>query len=239
MSFIFNFGIPGLMEVLPADMRARFDALGVEKRYQDKQHIQSRGDQTKGFSVIKSGAVCFGKTDKEGRFITTAVLEAGQCYGEFTVFGGLPRTHDGYAEGPTVISHLSKTKFDQLLLDEPALAAPIISLLTVRLHHMLEWVDDLRRYPLRYRLGKNLLLMVKGMEDSLIAATQSELADLMGVSRVAVAQALADYKRSGFVATEYGGLRLLDKEGLRSWLRQFETIDPVVPATPLFTDAAL
>ncbi|MFC4349158.1 Crp/Fnr family transcriptional regulator [Kordiimonas lipolytica] len=239
MSFIFNFGIPGLMEVLPPEMRARFDAIGAVKRYHHKQHIQSRGDRTAGFSVIKSGSVVFGKSDREGRFITTAVLEAGQCYGEFTVFGGLPRTHDGYAEGETVISHLSKAQFDQLLLDEPTLAAPIISLLTVRLHHMLEWVDDLRRYPLKYRLGKALLSMVKGSGDAFIAATQSALADLMGVSRVAVAQVLADYKALGFVATEYGGVRVLDRGGLRAWLQGFETIDPVVPTTPLFTDAAL
>jgi len=239
MSFVFNFGIPGLMEVLPEHTRARFDAVGSLKRYRDKQHIQSRGDQTAGFSVIKSGSVVFGKSDREGRFITTAVLEAGQCYGEFTVFGGLPRTHDGYAEGETVISHLSKAQFDQLLLDEPTLAGPIISLLTVRLHHMLEWVDDLRRYPLKYRLGKTLLLMMRGTEDGLIAATQSDLADLMGVSRVAVAQVLAHYKAKGFVGTEYGAVRVLDRSGLKAWLQGFETVDPVVSATPLFTDAAL
>jgi len=234
MSYIFNFGIPGLIQALDQRMRTRLDELGAEKRYRDKEHIQTRGDRTRGFSIIKKGSVCFGKTDTEGRFIVTAQLEAGQCYGEFTLFAGLPRTHDGYAVGDTVISHISKAKFDRLLSQEPQLAAPIISSLTMRLHNLLEWTDDLRRYPLRYRLGKNMLQMLKDGGGDFIEITQSELADLMGVSRVAVAQTLAEYRKLGFVASRYGGIEILNREGFKAWLEEFMQIDPIAPALAMF-----
>lgn len=234
MAYIFNFGIPGLIQALDQRMREQLDALGVEKGYRDGQHIQTRGDKTRGFSIIKAGGVRFGKTDVEGRFIVTAQLEPGQCYGEFTLFAGLPRTHDGYAVGQTVISHISKAKFDRLLEEEPQLAAPIISSLTMRLHNLLEWTDDLRRYPLRYRLGKNLLQMMPEGDDPIIKITQNELADLLGVTRVAVAQTLSDYRKLGFVASRYGGLELLDRPAFKAWLQEFVQIDPIAPALTMF-----
>jgi len=230
MSYIFNFGIPGLYQALTLRVRDRLDQLGVEQRYSDNQHIQTRGDKTRGFSIIKSGSVCFGKTDLDGRFIAAAILEPGQCYGEFTLFAGLPRTHDGYAVGETVISHVSKAKFDRLLADEPELAAPIISSLTLRLHNLLEWTDDLRRYPLKYRLGKSLLQMLKEAGGgSVIKITQSDLADLMGVSRVAVAQTLAEYKKLGFINLRYRGVDITNPTALKAWLGNFVQIDPIAP----------
>ena len=234
MSYIFNFGIPGLYRSLVPALQQKLDALGVSQRYKDGQHMQSRGDTTRGFSIIKSGAVCFGKTDLDGKFITAAVLEAGQCYGEFTLFADLPRTHDGYGVGDTVVSHISKAKFDHLLATEPTLAGPIISSLTMQLHNLLEWTDDLRRYPLKYRLGKNLLQLQassEGPREAIVKITQSQLADLLGVSRVAVAQTLAVYKKLGFVRMCYGGIEICDRPLFKNWLQAFVQLEPVAPAS--------
>jgi len=233
MRSIFNFGVPGLYEELSPALRGLLDTSGTIIKYADGQLIQTRGDKTRGFSIIKSGAVCFGKTDAEGRFITSVVYEPGQCYGEFTVLAGLPRTHDGIAVGETSICHISKATFDRLLADEPALAAPILASLTLRLHSLLEWADDLRRYPLKVRLGKQLLALVrapaKGTASSL-TVTQGDLAELMGVSRVAVAKILADYQRRGFVRLGYGKIEITNPNALEIWLQQFVQLDPISAA---------
>ncbi|TNE63853.1 MAG: Crp/Fnr family transcriptional regulator [Alphaproteobacteria bacterium] len=234
MSVIFNYGMPGLIALLPSALRTRLVALAVPLRYRDKQHIQSRGDRTQGLSIIQSGAVCFGKVDSEGRFMTAAVFEAGQCYGEFTLFAGLPRTHDGYAEGDTVISYVSKARFDQLLDEEPSLGRIYNSLLTIRMHYLLEWLDDLRRYPLKYRLGKTLLMMQAEAGTGRIDITQGALGEIMGVSRVAVAKVLADYRRRGFVRVVYGGLEIADEAALRDWLGTFAAVESIAPLVPLF-----
>lgn len=227
MSFIFNFGVPGLAKALSDTARQRLQQVGTLVRYQDGQHIQSRGDKTRGFSVIRSGAVCFGKTDAEGRFITTVVLEPGQCYGEFTLFAGLPRTHDGYAVGETAINHVTKTQFDALLAEEPALAAPIMTSLTMQLHSALEWIDDLRRYPLKVRLAKTLLSMSEQVGDRQFQVTQTQLADLMGVTRVAVAQALRFFRQQGYVQTIYGGLEITNCELFQVWLEDQQQLEQV------------
>lgn len=227
MSYNFNFGLPSLYRTFSPALRAKLDALGVDKHYRDGQLMQSRGDLTRGFSIIKSGAVCFGKMDADGKLITTAVYEAGQCYGEFTLFADLPRTHDGYAKGDVTVRHISKPKFDSLMMAEPTLAQPILKSLTMQLHSVLEWADDIRRHPLKYRLGKNLLQMAQMGSEPMIRATQSDLADLMGVTRVAVAGVLRDYKKRGFVTTSYGGLTLCDPDGFKLWLEHFNQLAPV------------
>ena len=232
MSYAYNFGVPELYQALGSVLQKKLDEAGVVRRYRDGQHMQSRGDATRGFSIIKSGAVCFGKTDEDGRFIAIATLDVGRCYGEFTLFAGLPRTHDGYAVGDTAVSHISKARFDRLLKTDPALGASIISSLTVQLHNVLEWTDDLRRYPLKYRLGKTLLQLErdsKTSDEGSVTITQNQLADLMGVTRVAVAQTLAIYKKQGFVATIYGGIKILDRTTFKNWLSQFVQIEPVAP----------
>jgi len=233
VSHAFNFGVSGLYQVLEPGLQQKLDAEGVLQRYRDGQHVQSRGDRTRGFSIIKKGAVCFGKTDEEGRFIAIATLDVGQCYGEFTLFAGLPRTHDGFAVGETVVSQISKARFDRLLEAEPALGARIISSLTIRLHNLLEWADDLRRYPLDYRLGKALLQLETDSEvssGSKIAITQRQLAELMGVTRVAVAQTLALYRKHGFVKTFYGSVKILDHAVFARWLDAYVQVEPVAPS---------
>jgi CRP/FNR family cyclic AMP-dependent transcriptional regulator len=229
VSYIFNFGIPGLMQALGETAQAKLDVMGSLQRYGDGQHIQSRGDETRGFSIIKSGSVCFGKTDRDGRFITTVVLEPGQCYGEFTLFAGLPRTHDGYAVGDTAINHVSKAQFDRLLTEQPELAAPIMTGLTLQLHSALEWADDLRRYPLKVRLGKALLTMHREAGRGVIEITQTELADLMGVTRVAVAGVLAKYQAEGFVVLKYGRVAVSNAVALKAWLEEFIQLEPMSP----------
>lgn len=227
MGYFFNFGVPGFMEVLTEEQRGVINGLGVLRRYSHRQHMQSRGDAEQAFSIIREGAVCFGKNDSDGRFIALAVLEVGQCYGEFTVFAGLPRTHDGYAQGETVVSHISKPVFDRLLLDRPDFAAPIIRLQTLRLHSALEWADDLRRYPLRFRLGKQLMIMVSAEAEGRLEVTQAELADLLGVSRVAISGALQEYQKRGFIRLVYGGVEIVDSAGFKTWLAEFVRLDPI------------
>jgi DNA-binding GntR family transcriptional regulator len=52
---------------------------------------------------------------------------------------------------------------------------------------------------------------------SLLRITQQELAYLVGLSRQRVNQALHRLQEQKLIAIEYGGLRVLDLQGLRSF----------------------
>ena len=226
--------LPNLFQQLPVGVRGRLTRLGASTSYASDQLIQTRGDYRRGLSVITEGAVCFGKNDAEGRFLASTTFEVGQSYGEFTLFTDLPRTHDAISVGATTILNISKNKFDMVLASEPALVSAVLTVLTMRLHNALELVDDLRRYPLKYRLGKNLLQMAKTENSNQLHITQSELADVMGVSRVAIGTILTLYKKEGFVEQKYGYLELADAAALKFWLQSFVQLDDVSP--PITTE---
>lgn len=71
--------------------------------YTDKQMIHCRGDQKPGLSIVKSGTVQVGVSGADGTFVLTTILGPGECFGEFTLFTELPRTHDIFAAGDTYI----------------------------------------------------------------------------------------------------------------------------------------
>ncbi len=227
MSYLPSLGMPELFQPLPEPLQQKLKSLGFVQTYSADQHIQSRGDRTRGFSIIESGSVCFGKMDEEGKFIVSAVFKAGQCYGEFTLFADLPRTHDGVAVEQTAIRHISKVEFDSVLASEPALSVHILSSLTMQLHSAMEWIDDLRRYPLKYRLAKSLLYIYSHQNNPCLTVTQSELADMMGVSRVAIGKELSFYKEQGFLEIKYGSLVLVGADAFREWLHAFAGLEPV------------
>ena len=229
MSYIPSLGVPSLYSSLPGLLRQKLDMLGSVNHYVPDQHIQSRGDETEAFSIITKGSVCFGKMDVEGKFLVSAVLKAGQCYGEFPLLAGLPRTHDGITVGETSIRHISRTAFEGLLNEEPELSVLMLKSVTEQLHNALEWIDDLRRYPLKYRLGKALLQMMKHHENPYLNINQHELADMLGVSRVAIGKELKDYKARGFITIHYGAVEITASAAFSRWVDSFLQLDPVMP----------
>ncbi len=227
MGYAPGFELKGLYGRLPDHLQRKLAVLGSLSRYSDGQHIQSRGDRTRGFSIIKTGAICFGKTDMDGKFMASAVFEPNQCYGELTLFADLPRTHDAVAVGETSVLHISKPEFDRLLDAEPELAKILLQSMSRQMHITLEWFDDVRRYPLKFRLGKSLLQLSAQRASVELKVTQSELADAMGVSRVAIGKELKDYKARGFIALKYGEIHILEGAGFKKWLAGFEQLEPI------------
>ena len=110
---------------------------------------------------------------------------------------------------------------------EPELARIIIASLTRQLHTTLERLDDLLRYPLKYRLGKSLLQLALAEGNDLLQVRQSELADIMGVSRVTVGKALSLFQKAGFIVLKYGSIKVVDRAEFHKWLKAFDQIEPL------------
>ena len=223
-----EFGIPGLLGMLSPRLRGAVEAAEVPVRYRDGVLIQARGDATPGLSVVRGGAVRIGNIGADGAHLTTAVLGLGQTFGEMTLFADLPRTFDARAYGPTTIGHINKTRFDRLLQAHPELAKPLLRSLSTQLHAALEFIDDLRRLPLIVRVAKVLATMVNTSKNTIVLeTTQAALADTIGVTRVSVANTLAELEREGLVRRGYGAIEIPDVKGLLSWVEQSSQLTPV------------
>lgn len=196
---------PPLLSLLGPDDRRRLLKAATRRRFADGAMIHMRGDPDPGLSIIHEGRVRFGNPAPDGSYLVASVLGPGEIFGEATLFANSPRTHEAVAVGATTIDAISAQAFFPLLDASPALARALLQVATARLYGALEALDDVQRLPLATQLAKLLLSMA---EDGVVHATQGEVAERAGVSRVSVGKALAALKESGLVATGYGAIRL-------------------------------
>jgi CRP-like cAMP-binding protein len=215
-----DYGLPGLQDTLPPDLNtALFDA-AISVSYTDGQLIQARGDTDPSLSIINSGAVRLGQIGVDGSYAAIAVMGPGQFFGEFTIFGGLPREFDAFAVGSTVIGHINQTRFDRLLDKHRGIRSFFLSFLAQRLHAALSFVDDLRHLPMVARVAKVLNMMHQAEPSSrAIKVTQEEIAEVLGVTRVSVNKALAELEEEGLISRAYGQINVASTEGIERWVR--------------------
>jgi CRP-like cAMP-binding protein len=97
---------------------ARLAAVLQPRDFSDGQLIFREGDPGEGMDFIASGAVRIekrtGAAGAEGSTKTLAILEAGDYFGEMTLFDQQPRSASAVASGPTQTLHLSAAAFSAL-----------------------------------------------------------------------------------------------------------------------------
>lgn len=210
---------PSFMDRLPEALREKIIQAGNLVSYNDGQLIHSRGDVKPGVSIVMSGSVQVGVYGIDGVFVMTTVLGPGQTFGEFTLFAGLPRTHDVAATGITQINQVSANAFNRLYDAEPDISRALLSTTLVRTHRLLEMTDARRRLPMRERTAKALftLMQTAGGSD-LYECRQSDLALTLGVSRMTLNTALKQLAGIGLIETGYGKIWLPDVDRMRTWV---------------------
>ncbi|MEZ7817935.1 MAG: Crp/Fnr family transcriptional regulator [Pseudomonadales bacterium] len=217
---------PLLDDLLPRDVSKQLEGIAIRSRYEDAQLIQTRGDAKTGLSIVRKGAVRVGNLGNDGSYLNTSVLKQGQTFGEFTLFAGLPRTHEVIAMGPTTVDEISGDKFMKLFDSEPRLAKALLTISMVRTHALLEFIDDLRRLPLPVHVGK--VIYAAAVETLVLNIRQEELAFTFGVSRVSVGKVLKSLATLGLIRLGYGKIHIVNKIEFRRWLTQRSLIAPLV-----------
>ena len=196
-------------------------SLSVLVKYSNGQLIHTRGEPKPGLSIVHSGAAHVGVNGIDGTFVTAAALGQGECFGEFTLFTDLPRTHDISSIGESQIYQISKSKFDALYEREASISRALLKTTLTRTHILLETLDALRRLPILERTAKTLLTMsyTLGRADSLIIK-QSDLAYSLGVTRVSLAKGLKQLASIELIELGYGRINFLDRDALARWVQQ-------------------
>ncbi|MDF1846034.1 MAG: Crp/Fnr family transcriptional regulator [Parvibaculaceae bacterium] len=220
MSGQLDYGLPGLQETLPTTLREALYDAAVSLNYSDGQLIQARGDTDPSLTIVKSGAARLGQIGIDGSYAGMAVMGPDQFFGEFTIFGGLPREFDAFAVGPTVIAKISKTRFDRLLDKHKGIRSYFLAFLAQRLHAALTFVDDLRRLPLNAQVAKTINMMHQADGKSpTVKVTHEELSEILGVTRVSINKALRQLEKSGLIERAYGRIEIPSPAKLDHWVQ--------------------
>ena len=194
------------------------------KRFKDGELIAARGEPPEEWIACARGAVRVSSTSISGKLITLAYVEPGIWFGDVSIFDGDRRTHDAYAHGESTILCVAKADFKKILAAHVELYEALLRLHARRIRQLYGLVEDLNTLPLRARLAKQLLHLVRsygvpslsnGGEVRIgLHLAQEELAQLLGASRQRVNQELKSMEREQAIRIEPGGLVIRDRTAL-------------------------
>lgn len=194
------------------------------KRHKDGDLIAARGEPPEDWIACARGAVRVSSTSISGKQITLTYVEPGIWFGDVSIFDGDRRTHDAYAHGDTTILCVATADFKKILALHVELYEALLRLHARRIRQLYGLVEDLNTLPLRARLAKQLLHLVRSygvpsLSDASevrigLQLAQEELAQLLGASRQRVNQELKSMERDGAIRIEQGGLVIRDRVAL-------------------------
>jgi CRP/FNR family cyclic AMP-dependent transcriptional regulator len=160
------------------------------KRHKDGDLIAARGEPPEDWIACAKGAVRVSSTSISGKQITLTYVEPGIWFGDVSIFDGDRRTHDAYAHGDTTILCVAKADFKKILALHVELYEALLRLHARRIRQLYGLVEDLNTLPLRARLAKQLLHLVRSygvpsLSDAGevrigLQLAQDELAQLLG-----------------------------------------------------------
>jgi CRP-like cAMP-binding protein len=154
-----------------------------------------------------------------GKTASFTGIAAGGWFGEGSMLKSEPRRYDVIALHDTRVACMRRDTFHWLLDNSIAFNRFIITQINERLGLFIGLLESERLLDVDARVARTMAALFHpvlhpGME-SRIAISQEEIGYLAGVSRQRVNRALRALEDAGFLTTEYGGITVLDLEGLR------------------------
>lgn len=171
--------------------------------------------------LVKEGRVKLSRSSTDGREVILDILGPGEIFGELALAGEEVRSHSAEALRDALVCIIPRRVFEDLLQRHPEMTLRVLKLIGLRRRELEMRLEDMVFQPVAGRLILALLWQsqrygVAEADGSIrIPITQRDLAHLIGASREAVAEQLAELKQQGLLQTSYRTIRLTDREGLK------------------------
>jgi CRP/FNR family transcriptional regulator len=170
-----------------------------------------QGELVNAVYLIKAGKVKLVQVTPEGRAAILDVLGPGEVLGETALFQDLPQPFSAIVLEEARLCSFSRQQFEDMIRANPAAATSIITHLARRLYESLQQAGETSGAPVREKVLRVLLHLAdkygQRTEDATqieLAITQQELADMVGASRVMVANVLKNLYEEGVVHRRNG-----------------------------------
>lgn len=146
-----------LFESLPADELAGIASFVLLRKVSRGEFLFREGEPTRGFFVVRSGAINVHRIGQDGREKTIHVFRAGESFAEATLADGVGYPAHACAVEPAVVLFVPRTEFLDLLKQRPELALRMLSSMSIHLRVLVNALDDMTRKDVESRLAHWLL----------------------------------------------------------------------------------
>jgi len=171
------------------------------------------GDLPNGLHAVVAGQVRLVHYPAPGQEQVDMVVKPGHWFGELSVLDGRERPHDAIAGVDARIASVAMPTIAALAAKFPDFWRSL-ALLHCRHHRLgMREAARVRALPAIARLAA---FLAGQFDAAVVRTTQDELAQLVGISRQRLNVLLADLGARGLVATRYGSVNIIDRNGLRA-----------------------
>lgn len=178
-----------------------------------------KGEPVEHWMGVVDGLVKMASNWSSGKTTTFTGLSNGGWFGEGSMLKNEPRKYDVMALRDSKVAYMNRATFQWLLDHSIPFNRFLIIQLNERLGQFIGMMEHERLLDTDARLARCLAAMFNPVlypgSSTDLQISQEEIGFLAGVSRQRVNQALRKLEEAGLLRLDYGGIRILDVEGLR------------------------
>ena len=199
----------------------RVEAETIEQRVTAGEYVCRKGEPAEHWIGVIQGLVKLQTTSLNGKAVTFTGVTTGGWFGEGSVLKTEPRRYDGVALRDSRIAYLPRATFHWLYATSTKFNHFLILQLNERLGQFIGMVEHGRLLSLEARVARCLAMLFNPQLcpgiDMHLAISQEEIGFLSGIARPRVNRALHVLADAGLLWIDYGGVTILDVNGLRNY----------------------
>ncbi len=212
-------GIPWLPRLTPDERAYAVGELQISEAQPGDLVCRIGRPVTYWFGVV-DGLLKMNSDNPDGHSLTFTGVPPGGWFGEGTALKRESYRYNIQALRKSLVAGLPVDTFHRLLDQSIGFNRFVMNQLNERLGQFIAAREIDRMSNPDLRVARNLAALFNPVlfpgVGEMLRITQQELAYLVGLSRQRVNEALATLEGQGLIKIEYGGLRVLDLEGLRT-----------------------
>jgi CRP/FNR family transcriptional regulator, cyclic AMP receptor protein len=189
-----------------------------EKRVEAGGFVCRNGEVPTCWIGVIDGLVKMSSDWVTGKTASYAGIPTGGWFGEGSLLKTENRRYDVIALRDTRIACMKRETFHWLLDHSIAFNHAIIEQINERLGHFIGLLESERLHDTDTRVARSLSVMFNPVlypgQNPSLSISQEEIGQLAGVSRQRVNRSLKLLEDAGFLRIEYGGITILDLDGL-------------------------
>ena len=205
-------------DLTPQQM-ARVEADTVEQCVAKGGYICRKGEMVDSWIGIIDGLAKINNLSPDGKSVTFTGIASGSWFGEGTLLKQEARKYDVVALRDSRVARMPAKTFMWLLDNSLPFTRFLLMQLNERLGQFIGMVEFDRLLDVDTRVARCLAALFNAHlypgTDTLLQISQEEIGYLSGASRQRANQALQVLEKEGLLKVDYGGIQILDLDGLR------------------------
>ena len=190
-----------------------------ERTFAAGAFICMKGEQVDQWMGVVNGLGKMASHWTTGKTTSLTGITSGAWFGEGSLLKREPRRYDVMAIRETRVAFMNRNTFEWLLDHSIPFNRYLLTQINERLGQFIGMIENERMLDTDARIARGLAALFNPVlypgTNRLLQISQEELGYLAGVSRQRANQALKVLEDAGLVRSEYGGINVLNLEGLR------------------------